>query len=49
MWIGDVSAPTIEVFRNTGERFGPPSRFAPGDILRSAVLPGLRVAVDTIF
>jgi Uma2 family endonuclease len=49
MWIGDVSAPAIEVFRNTGERFGPPSRFTPGDILRSAVLPGLRVAVDTIF
>ena len=37
-----------EVFENTDERFQLVSRFGRGDILRSAVLPKLRIALDAI-
>jgi Uma2 family endonuclease len=49
MWIVDVNVRAIEVFPNIGTRFGPPSRFGPGHILRSVVLPKLRIALDAIF
>jgi Uma2 family endonuclease len=49
MWMVDVNTRVIEVFQNVGGRFGSPARFGPGDILGSAVLPRLRIALDAIF
>jgi Uma2 family endonuclease len=49
LWIVDVPAGTVEVFENTDERLQLVSRLGKGDILRSAVLPKLRIALDAIF
>jgi predicted amidohydrolase YtcJ len=49
VWTGDATRPQVTALAARGGRIVAPSRFGRGDVLRSAVLPGLWIAVDAIY
>jgi len=49
MWIADPDKKTIEVLVNTEEGFRRQAAYARDDVLRSSILPGLRVPLTRVF
>jgi len=49
LWIAAPEGRTIEVFVNAGERFRREALFGMGDVLRSPLLPGLEIPLDSVF
>jgi len=50
-WLVDPEAETVKVLRRAGERFGRPRLLSlrDGDVIESAVIPGLELPLATVF
>ncbi|MGH2706410.1 MAG: Uma2 family endonuclease [Actinomycetota bacterium] len=47
-WYVDLDADRVEVYRPTGERYGPPVMATRGEVLSSPVVPGFSIDVDDL-
>jgi Uma2 family endonuclease len=47
-WFVDLDADRVEIYRNAGERFGPPAIAERGDTISPPRVPGLTVEVDDL-
>lgn len=48
-WIGDPAAKTLEVFRRGHRSWSSRGIFRPGQVVRSPLLPGVRVSVRSVY